>query len=122
MYRQWPPGRRIRRAFGQRTAARALPADHSEGAEHRQRVIEHLVGKAVEPAQVGLDSQELDPLRTRLGTDGSEHREREVNGGDGEPAAGESDRVPAGTAAQIDETARRRGTARRGPPSALNSG
>ena len=36
-------------------------ADHAQRAEHRQGIVEGLVRKAPEPAEIGLHSQGFDP-------------------------------------------------------------
>ena len=88
-------------------APRLATADHAQGAEHRESIIECVIGKAVKPAEIGLNPRELDPGQFCLEADDAEHRPREVDGGDREAAAREPDRMPAGPATQVDQRAGR---------------
>ncbi len=90
-----------------RAAPRCAAADHSQRAEHRQGVIENMVGETAEPTEIGLNAIDLDLSVFRFESDGVQHRPRQIDGGYREASPGEPNRMPAHSAPQVDQPAGR---------------
>jgi hypothetical protein len=81
-------------------------ADHTEGAEHRQCIVEQMIGETAEPAEIGLYAIQIHVYSLGFESHGTEHRPRKVHGGHGKSALGKPNCMAARSASQVNQPPR----------------